>query len=493
MAGGSAAGGGFAGGLAGGLAGGSSGGQAGGCTCMPPPNATAVCGDAGCDFECLLGFHRCGAACAPDDSVVACGPACVACPELGGTAVCASGVCGVRCGPQQARCTGQCVPETDQQCGETCAACPPGVRCQSGACRVQCPPGQSVVGSTCTSAREIEAGLFHTCVRHDGGVVCFGGLASTGSLGSGSTDGGRLPQFALGLADVVSLSLSDNSSCAVLGTGAVRCWGENSLGQVGNGATMNAFSPASTIAGGVVSLTSGSNHHCALLHDAGIVCWGMGSSGQLGLGSTPLAVRAPGAMPHDAGATAVFAGDGVTYVRRGDGTLRWTGSDRDLFSSTLVATVLTDGGVRQLVVGANHGCLIRLDSGGLECWGRGLEGQLGYPVAVTAEQPVRTVPGLGPVVDVCAGRNFTCALTPDAGVRCFGTNGAGQLGSGNFVSTSTPTPTDLLPPARQLACHHDHACATTDNGTWCWGDNSQGQLGAPTPVSSPSPLRVSFP
>jgi alpha-tubulin suppressor-like RCC1 family protein len=371
--------------------------------------------------------------------------------------------------------------------------CPLGVRCQSGTCRVQCPPGQSLVKGTCTSAREIEAGLFHTCVRHDGGVVCFGGLASTGSLGSGSPDGGRLPQFASGLSDVVSLALSDNSSCALLGTGAVRCWGDNTFGQVGNGATMNAFSPAVTMSENVVSLTAGSVHHCALLVDAGVACWGAGFSGQLGIGSTPMAVRTPTALPHDAGATAVFAGDVATYVRRVDGALRWAGSDRGSFSSTLVPASLTDGGVRQLVLGANHGCLIRLDSSELECWGRGLDGQLGYPVSGAAEQPVRLVPGLGPVSDVCTGKNFTCAVMPDAGVRCFGANGAGQLGAGNFVSTPTPTPTDTLPPARQLACHHDHVCVTTDDGTWCWGDNSQGQLGAPTPVSAPSPLRVSLP
>jgi alpha-tubulin suppressor-like RCC1 family protein len=339
----------------------------------------------------------------------------------------------------------------------------------------------------------IAAGLFHACVRHDGGVVCWGGLASTGSLGSGATDGGRLPQFAANVADAVSLSTSDNSSCALLASGAVRCWGDNTLGQIGNGAAANAFSPALTLQGEATAVANGSTHHCALLRDAGVVCWGAGFGGQLGLGTTPTAVRVPTAMPIDAGVAALFAGGLSTVVRRGDGVVLQTGSALGRFSLGLVPAPVSDGGVRRLVAGSNHGCLIRADTAALECWGRGGEGQLGYAVSGSGEQPLRPVPGLGPVADVCTGLNFTCVVMPDAGVRCFGANGFGQLGTGTFVSTSTPSPTDTLPPARQVACHHNHACAATAQGVWCWGDNTQGQLGAPLPVSAPSPLPVTLP
>ena len=487
-AGGASAGGSTAGGAsAGGTAGGSS------CGCTAPSNATPLCTDGGCDFVCASGFHRCGTHCAADDSVLECGSMCSLCPDNGGSASCSLGVCGVTCAPDRAKCAGACVPESNTQCGPSCVSCQSPAQCRNGQCVQDCPLGQVLVGGQCSEGRAVGLGNLHGCARHDGGVVCWGTGVSTGSLGSGM-DGGRNPQWVTGLGDVTSLGLGDNFSCGLLPSGSVRCWGENMFGQVGNGGTNNAYTQQVTVASNVNAFGAGARHACALFDDAGVSCWGMGVNGQLGAGGFPLAVRAPQPMSLDAGVSALFVVNDGTLTQHQERGLRLTGDIPFYSVSAMVPTpvAIGDGGVRVIRTSANHGCLIRSNRS-LECWGRGFEGQLGTPVAITNAQPLRAVPSLGEVFDVCTGQSFTCALIADAGVRCFGAGGFGQLGGGNFNPSTVPVEVLGLPPATQLACHYQTVCALTAQGVYCWGDNALGQLGVTTPMSSASPIAVPMP
>ena len=78
--------------------------------------------------------------------------------------------------------------------------------------------------------------------------------------------------------------------------GGIRCWGDNSSGQLGAGSLTSRASPsADDILTAVRSITAGENHTCALMETGGLRCWGSGHSGQLGDGiaascPTPIAV-----------------------------------------------------------------------------------------------------------------------------------------------------------------------------------------------------------
>jgi alpha-tubulin suppressor-like RCC1 family protein len=79
----------------------------------------------------------------------------------------------------------------------------------------------------------VAAGNAHTCAFTAGatGPVCFGSNASS-ELGLAATPRGV---NVLALPSVERLSAGYHHSCALLGDGALRCWGEDTRGQLGNG------------------------------------------------------------------------------------------------------------------------------------------------------------------------------------------------------------------------------------------------------------------
>ena len=120
--------------------------------------------------------------------------------------------------------------------------------------------------------------------------------------------GDNLPTVSLGTgAETVSLAASDSSTCAVLSGGSVKCWGDNTYGQLGQGDTVDigladgsmgdAFVPVDFGAGlNLVSLTSGNSHSCVQFANSQIKCWGYNLFGGLGLGDTVNRGDLPGEM-----------------------------------------------------------------------------------------------------------------------------------------------------------------------------------------------------
>jgi alpha-tubulin suppressor-like RCC1 family protein len=78
-------------------------------------------------------------------------------------------------------------------------------------------------------------------------------------------------------------------------------------------------------------------------------------------------------------------------------------------------------------------------------------------------------------------------------VKCWGSNVAGQLGTGNTdlgFSSSVASVTNLTN-VTSVAAGASHACALLANGAvYCWGANRSGQLGNGTTVSSATPIPV---
>ncbi len=141
---------------------------------------------------------------------------------------------------------------------------------------------------------QISAGAYHTCVAlPDGGARCWG-RNSAGQLGNGTMEDSYTPVVvggSLPLSDIVAISAGESHTCAVLADTTARCWGANNNGELGNG-TISGSSTTPIVVGGdtplsnVVAISVGDYHTCAVLADATARCWGSNTLGQLGDGTT---------------------------------------------------------------------------------------------------------------------------------------------------------------------------------------------------------------
>jgi alpha-tubulin suppressor-like RCC1 family protein len=148
------------------------------------------------------------------------------------------------------------------------------------------------------SVIQLAAGGSHTCALLDTGTVRCWGDAAYGQLGYGNTRNIGDNETPASAGDVhvggfvVKVVAGELHTCALLDTGAVRCWGYSEFGQLGYGNTIQIGDdepPASagniSVGGSVVQFAAGGSHTCALLDTGAVRCWGSARSGQLGYGN----------------------------------------------------------------------------------------------------------------------------------------------------------------------------------------------------------------
>lgn len=135
-------------------------------------------------------------------------------------------------------------------------------------------------------ATAIAAGGNHTCVLLSDGTIKCWGWASDGQLGNGVVGNGYTPNpvQVTGLTGAIGIAAGYGHTCAVLADRTVRWWGRNEDGQLGNGTTTPKGIPNPVKVSGItsaVTVTAGFSHTCALLTNRTLKCWGNNSDGQL--------------------------------------------------------------------------------------------------------------------------------------------------------------------------------------------------------------------
>ncbi len=351
------------------------------------------------------------------------------------------------------------------------------------------------------SAVSIATGYWHSCaLLADGRVKCWG-RNNYGQLGLGDSlnrgalaqhMGDNLPVVDLGSSRrALAIALGYSHSCALLDDESVRCWGENSMGQLGLGDTRNRGTLPSDMGDALPGLRLGTGakakqltinagHGCAVLDSGKLKCWGDNFYGQLGLGDFA-----------NRGRTAAEMGDDLPFVNVGTGRSVLSVSAGGGFTCALLSDASTK------CWGVNyHGTLgtcWALDSLGNSgsCfdplyreWTRGYglrTGEMGDHLPIVDFGPAAFVS------QISSGSFFTCAILADGKAKCFGENGKGQLGLGDTNSRGDePDEMGASLPAlefsgasaiRSIHAGNEHACALfTDDAVRCWGSNSFGQL-----------------
>ena len=351
-------------------------------------------------------------------------------------------------------------------------------------------------------AGQVTAGFAHTCAMTTAdGIKCWGHNLQ-GQLGTGiiNLQFSTTPLAVLNREDgVARVSAGGQHTCALTFDGGVMCWGDNGLGQLGDGGTAD-----SDVSGDVIGLTSGvddmvagSYHSCAITDAGEMRCWGDGYLGKLGDGGTVIR-REPVPVTGLAGAVAVAGGENHTCaVTDAGGVVCWGWNQYgqlgtgDYIDSTVPVDVPSlASGVVAVTAGSTHTCALT-GTGQVRCWGQNGWGQVGDGTFNDTNVPV-TVAGLTGIVAVEGGAYHTCAVTDIGGITCWGRNDFGQLGNGANDDSTVPVAVSGLDSGmKAVAGGSFHSCAlAADRGVVCWGHNSSGQLGDGTTDHSTFPVAV---
>lgn len=362
-----------------------------------------------------------------------------------------------------------------------------------------------VVGGQVLEVSQLALGHSHTCVvTAAGGAKCWGSNAD-GQLGNGSQVNSPVPVDVIGLnSGVTSIAAGYRHSCAVTTAGAVKCWGGNPNGQLGNGSTNGSLFPAnvSGLSSGVASVSARGHHSCALTTARGVKCWGNGYYGQLGNGGTSNATVPVNVTGLSSGVAMLSAGNRHTCVVTTAGAAKCWGSNQwaqlgngtKNNSTTPISPSGMSSGVSKISAYLYTTCAVTT-AGAAKCWGYNPSGQVGDGTQIERLTPVNVHGLTSGVTDISANASHACALTQHGGVKCWGSASAGVMGPG--ISGYQLTPVDIkgfTAGVARVDTGYGHTCAKLSSGAiQCLGQNTSGQIGDGTTTHRDTPTDVLLP
>lgn len=315
-----------------------------------------------------------------------------------------------------------------------------------------------VAGHTADWA-QVSAGYDQTCaVKTDHRLFCWG-QDTLGDLGNGPGQGdSRVPVEVAGhTADWAEVAAGGNT-CAVKTSGRLYCWGRDDLGGVGDGGTRgDAQSPVEVVGSRTdwQSVSAGRGHLCALTTDHRIRCWGFDFFGQVGDNEARSNRTSPTPV----------AGDAANWA--------------------------------SVSVGDDHTCASK-QSGRLFCWGHDHLGQLAAPGQDVFDRgtPTEVQRNRTDWAGVASGAGHTCATRTSGRLYCWGGTWRAAIGRDiafdiQFTPRQVPGDfTDWAAVTAGLA----HTCARRTNGVlYCFGNNEFGQTGTgSTARKVVGPVRVAL-
>jgi alpha-tubulin suppressor-like RCC1 family protein len=321
-----------------------------------------------------------------------------------------------------------------------------------------------------------------------------------GQLGEGGVSNKSSP-IQIGTQIWSAVSAGRNNTTAVKTDGTMWSWGDNTAGNLGiepAGLTSSRSSPVQVGALTDWLLPAAGGYSSFAINTSGrLYGWGANEYGSVG-DSTNTARSSPvqiGALTNWSKVSAGRSRNGVAI--KTDGTM-WSwgrnlyGAVGSLAIGASVNSPVQLGALTtwaEVVCGYYGSTAIKTD-GTLWAWGRNANGQLGDNTTVDKSSPVQ----LGAQTDWAkvARQRFTVAVKTTGTLWAWGSNFGGALGLGDDVARSSPVQIGALTNwSTPSGTRGFNNCATKTDGTlWSWGFNNNGQLGDGTTTSRSSPVQV---
>lgn len=370
---------------------------------------------------------------------------------------------------------------------------------------------QKVTGKATVTIKALQSLSSHqdsNClVTTTGNIKCWGGN-DFGQLGDGTVSTFKnTPVTVANISTAKQAAIGYNHACAILQNGSVSCWGDNNNGQLGDGTqtTRLQATPVTGLAAKATQLALSYQSTCALLETGNVQCWGSNSQGELGLADnkivrkiTPTTIT----IGSNLKAKRLVAGKNhLCAISQNDSVYCWGNNDfgqlgqnnTDTRYQPVLVSALS-GTVQQLETGVNHTCAAR--SNDVYCWGSNNKGQLGNNSQTDSSVPV-AVSLTGTVADLALGKEHSCAVLTDNRTFCWGSRQAGQTTQAVSATVVDKIPFQIksFTDKRRLSAGDFHTCTIegidASLTVKCWGDNQLGQLGdGSTTKQSATPVSV---
>ncbi len=318
---------------------------------------------------------------------------------------------------------------------------------------------------------------------------------------------------------VAEVAAGRGTTCALTISGAVFCWGKNTLGQVGTDSKGEAVPTPAAVAGlpaiRHIAANGFGDHVCAVDTAGFGWCWGANDHGQLG-SNAPADSAAHGA-PHKitdgaadfSGIDEIFVGPASSCLTKTDGSVYCWGGDAGCqigdeacdggapivphpvrVASGLTATSVSIGTMATCAAGKTLGT----STASAYCWGKNAKDDLGAPLGPGLYPAPQTVAYAGSApVGFAAGFTHTCLVDDAKNVYCWGQNqgNAAGLDDGGFATLPFQV-TGYGGEATAIAAGFLTTCAIVKDGALkCMGSNTSGELGSGDAITSSAvPLSV---
>lgn len=259
-----------------------------------------------------------------------------------------------------------------------------------------------------------------------------------------------VPVLVAGIPPMARIAAGAGFTCGIAASGEAWCWGDNTSGQLGAGLADSSSRPVAVTGGHKFSaLALGAVHACGITTARAVWCWGSNGTRNLARDASP---DLCGAAPCS-------------------------------------RTPVQVAGIEAIAIaaGQNHTCAVD-PAGAAWCWGFNGYGETGDSVFPRTRATPNVVRGVTRLAKISAGAQFTCALTSEGAMFCWGLGSRGQLARNDVRQCAAPAGFSENCSASPLAAGNSlrftaistsmsHGCGVASGDlAWCWGDGN-GRMG----------------